>query len=828
MANSERTRKIAEIELLEAKRFLHRGLPHLYAFPWYKWARDFFSSRNRFNFIVGPNQSSKSSTMIRKCIEWATNKELWPGLWRTEPTVFWYCYPSIDVADIEVRKKWVKEFLPRKDFVEKRPEYGWRLIEERGKVTAIEFESGVTVYFKAYTQRPEVLQTGTVYAMFVDEELPVELFPELKFRLAATSGYYHAAFTATLGQDFWRHTMEGRGESVPFPDAFKRQVSLYDCQYYEDGTPSFWTDKKIQEEIDSCPTQKEVERRVHGKFVKTEGLRYPSFDRLVNVKPALEVIPKEWLVYAGVDIGSGGTEYGHPAAIVFVGVSPDFRKARVFKHWNGKGIETTASDILAIFRSLRGNMRCAGQFYDYSSKDFHTIAQRAGESFSPADKTILAGDDTLNSLFKQQMLTIDDIPDNFTLVTQLENLGHSQKKTRAVDDSCFVAGTKVQTDKGSVSIEEIRPGDMILTRDGYRPCVAIGNRAAEVFDASFSDGSSFVVTGNHPVFTQNRGFVNAEQLTRSDTLLSFSEWQNQKRLFLTESYSGVTRKPTSSTINGISVPAALMRQEGLRACIEKFGNLLMGLFRRGVTYITRTETGLITTSPILSVYRPLSTSLSTLANTLKETGLRFSSTLSKLGQSPLLGIVHRKGLSYIGKMVSALGRLSRTTGLVVSNVVSLTRRRSPILSFVRTPAVRRPEEWLGQITRRETALYVASNSQRIDFYEFEPVKNPAPTRLVRLQKRKNPETVYNIRVSGKPEFFANGILVHNCDALRYCVMGIPWDWTIINLQEPAQPIKPLTDAEFRRKEFLESSLPENRMSTLLEQEIQEWNEFYEV
>ncbi len=33
------------------------------------------------------------------------------------------------------------------------------------------------------------------------------------------------------------------------------------------------------------------------------------------------------------------------------------------------------------------------------------------------------------------------------------------------------------------------------------------------------------------------------------------------------------------------------------------------------------------------------------------------------------------------------------------------------------------------------------------------------------------EPVYNLTVEGVPEYFANGLLVHNCDALRYAVMG---------------------------------------------------------
>jgi hypothetical protein len=32
--------------------------------------------------------------------------------------------------------------------------------------------------------------------------------------------------------------------------------------------------------------------------------------------------------------------------------------------------------------------------------------------------------------------------------------------------------------------------------------------------------------------------------------------------------------------------------------------------------------------------------------------------------------------------------------------------------------------------------------------------------------------VYNLTVAGDHEYFANGILTHNCDALRYGCMGL--------------------------------------------------------
>lgn len=219
--------KLQRLELLEQKIKLREGLPHLYGLKHYKWSREFFNSINKNCFLTAANQIGKSSVQIRKCIDWATDKKKWATLWpHRNPSQFWYFYPTKDVCGIEFYEKWEREFLPKHEF-RTSPEYGWKLEVKDAVPAAIHFNSGVSIYFKSYAQKLKDLQSGTVDAIFLDEELPEEYWDELNFRRTATDGYVSMVFTATLGQEMWRRTMEERGrEQELFPDAHKQTVSV--------------------------------------------------------------------------------------------------------------------------------------------------------------------------------------------------------------------------------------------------------------------------------------------------------------------------------------------------------------------------------------------------------------------------------------------------------------------------------------------------------------------------------------------------------------------------------------------------------------------------
>jgi len=395
-----------------------RELPHINVdpensgVPMYQWQWDFFKTTNRMCLLTAANQIGKSSIQIRKLVHWATEPDLWPILWpdyHHNVSQFWYLYPTLDVATIEVKTKWIKEWLPR-GAMKDDPQYGWEVEYSKKKVYAIHFNTGVSIYFKSYAQNATDLQSGTVHYVATDEELPINLYDELKFRTSAANGHFSMAFTATIGQFEWECAMEKQGtpEEI-FPKAKKIQVSLYDCLEYvdQDGkllkdvkTP--WNEEKIQDRIDSCSSKEEVAKRIFGRFVKSGGLKYSKH---VNEENIIQdwVLPPDWNIYSATDPGSGGSQ-GHPSGIIFIAVNQDCTEGVVFLGWRGDGIPTTAGDTFNYYKQFKGNLKVATQWYDYHAKDFAVIGERAGESFQMAEKSHEIGEPILKTLLKYKAL----------------------------------------------------------------------------------------------------------------------------------------------------------------------------------------------------------------------------------------------------------------------------------------------------------------------------------------------------------------------------------------------------------------------------------------
>jgi phage terminase large subunit-like protein len=79
-------------------------------------------------------------------------------------------------------------------------------------------------------------------------------------------------------------------------------------------------------------------------------------------------------------------------------------------------------------------------------------------------------------------------------------------------DECFVAGTPVSTPGGTIAIDKVRPGDVVLCATGSGTVLGVSRRqVTELFEVEFADGVTLTCTANHRIFT-DRGWVAAGSL----------------------------------------------------------------------------------------------------------------------------------------------------------------------------------------------------------------------------------------------------------------------------------------------------------------------------
>lgn len=182
---------------------------------------------------------------------------------------------------------------------------------------------------------------------------------------------------------------------------------------------------------------------------------------------------------------------------------------------------------------------------------------------------------------------------------------NQKEDVKQKNDHCFIAGTEISTPGGPILVEKIKTGDIVYTRGGPMRVRAAGpTEIAQTYTLTFSNGSVLTCTANHPIWTENRGFVRADALNSGDICVTN---QPKKKLIIKELFLGAIQALNTQALEIISFAVQSIINTALGDCIRKFGKAILGQFQTDITCTILMAIPSITTSETLNASPKMNT-----------------------------------------------------------------------------------------------------------------------------------------------------------------------------------------------------------------------------
>lgn len=420
----------------------------------------------------------------------------------------------------------------------------------------------------------------------------------------------------------------------------------------------------------------------------------------------------------------------------------------------------TEQHIEDLIRWMNDNSidRSSYIFCDSASPERIHKLTLAGYTALKANKDVFAG---INAINASDIIISQDSENlrNEAMTYQWKPKGNGEdvlkdEPLKENDHACFAKGTMVMTINGEVPIEDIRIGDMVLTREGYRPvtdCAMTGIR--DTYTYHFSNGTCIRCTPDHPFYVSGKGFMGIDAIRYDDYLCGLNTRHSRGRDIIDIRTRIFGRTGCISNVDR-------------DICTESYGLTTTDPYRRGWRYIISTGIAETIESRTCDAYPFPNISLTTPVSTMRTTRNGYWNTSNPYVHSPRRGILQRKGVNHTdgspSKHIRKGNRLKRPVLSVVLPMKHLTGKAPH--GSVRTNANRPTEGKKARSMLNGCASSVARLLKSADTV----IPNHAHVH-VRRRCDGRYEKVYNLTVQDEHEYYANGILVSNCDALRYAL-----------------------------------------------------------
>jgi hypothetical protein len=470
-------------------------------------------------------------------------------------------------------------------------------------------------------------------------------------------------------------------------------------------------------------------RLYQGLWAAPEGVIYDIYDDARHKVKSFP-IPPLWARAVGID------PMGADIAAIWVAFDPRDKCLHAYREYMEPFGVTSSQHVGNILRTVERSGETILAFVGGGPSERQPRTDWVGYGLpliEPPFYDVWAGIDRIYNLLATDKLKIHDCCVN--LLAEIGDYRRVQnKRTGEFSDTifnkaayhCLVGDTLVTTDRGDIPIRDVRAGHRVLTREGYRrvQASACTSPTAEVYDVHLSNGRVLTGTAEHPVWVKGQGYTDLRALRYDDILLTKEEvllWREKQSHTQGERGDGILI-PQSGQI-GATTQRPSMRN--MLPCTDTSGRSTTAPFRKDLPYIILTE--------IQTTMMHQTSNCSRQRSMAKERG--------KGGDTP----------SY---SVSSAGHPTRQ-GHLMGTRDSARMRASPPGDV---PAESMMSSGLANAAGSHSP---ATSTAR---------HGSAPVYVLRVIELVDERPVYNLEVADEHEFFACGILVHNCiDSLRYVV-----------------------------------------------------------
>ena len=336
---------------------------------------------------------------------------------------------------------------------------------------------------------------------------------------------------------------------------------------------------------------------------------------------------------------------------------------------------------------------------------------------------------------------------SYNMKHELRNYIWNDKKSSTpmdADNHCFVGETLIETNKGSKRIDEIQVNDYVLTSNGYQKVLLKHcNGLKQVNKYSIQCDTfllSLTCTKEHLIKT-SQGWKQIQELKK------------EMKVYLFKSSTG-------KNITSIQTKGIFLKE--LKECTLRFGNFITVKFLKIIMFIIKMAIQKITIFQTLNALKPQYIYLNTQNKELLITQIGTKNFMKKELQLHQNGINHPRELNGIDKtLINATLVIKLMENLIVFFVQNYLLKIVTMLNFVQTNVSQHIEEIQESTILKKNAWYVSQNLLKVNMIE----QNVVAVNVVQLQE----SLVYDLTIENNHEYFANGVLVHNCmDASRYC------------------------------------------------------------